>query len=378
MRIWIEEPSNNQSWEIPSWISYNESSGNFDVNTSSIDSVGSIHIYFQSQLISFSFANTPLDNTISTYSSVFNFENENWKLISSIDEGWYIVTNEIKSYPLEFSDDENDIISFRLADTGNISVFIQKQSNILHNFLMQCGDDFMTNYTLVIQFTDRYHKQSEYWTEIRINVKVFLSEPPKFADLLNHIIVDSCTNNQNKFELPIIIDPDSNNFTVSLELDSPDWIQIRETDINSNRFNVSNNKCYLFKVWWLLFTFNKLTFIIQIWIDTSDSSFPKKESILNVKLILSDDSGAFTKYNLNIDIKSASNIIIDHFDDAILSSSSSVAIPLNIEATSFSINLWDTQNTVYWIWYSENKELLYINNAKKWNLKLGLYILLIK
>ena len=104
---------------------------------------------------------------------------------------------------------------------------------------MQWDDSSVINSTIVIQYTDRYHLDAQYWREISININVFKTEPPQFASELNKIVVSVWSINQQRFMLPSIVDIDSNRFSISLGNDSPDWILIEESTQTSQLNYVS-------------------------------------------------------------------------------------------------------------------------------------------
>ena len=92
---------------------------------------------------------------------------------------------------------------------------------------------------------------------------------------------------------------------------------------------------------------------------------PNIASNINVTLILSDDSGAFTSYILSIEIQSDSIIRFQQFKNIEIDQSKSVEIPLDIENQSLSAKFCGTQETVSWICYSRDEKTLLINDADK-------------
>ena len=113
---------------------------------------------------------------------------------------------------------------------------------------MQWDDSSVVNSTIVIQYTDRYHKDAQYWRETIINVNVFKTEPPQFASELNKIVVSMWSINQQRFMLPSIVDTDSSKFSISLANDSPDWVQVEESTQASQLYYVSFYKwCYVWR-----------------------------------------------------------------------------------------------------------------------------------
>ena len=104
---------------------------------------------------------------------------------------------------------------------------------------MQWDDSSVVNSTIVIQYTDRYHMDTQYWKEISINVNVFKTEPPQFASELSKIVISMWSINLQTFMLPSIVDTDSNRFSISLGNNSPDWIQVEQSTQTSQLYYVS-------------------------------------------------------------------------------------------------------------------------------------------
>ena len=117
-RICTNLPSINVIWNTPDWISLDQLTGNFIIETSKIESVGSYDLNFQSQLFGLSFGGDHyLENITSSYQSTFVILNENWFLMNSQINNWYILLHEMKNSTLQFFDNENDTITLKLVDT---------------------------------------------------------------------------------------------------------------------------------------------------------------------------------------------------------------------------------------------------------------------
>ena len=258
-RVWSDIPSSNVTWVSPPWVSFNENAGNFTIDTSKIASVQNTNLVFQSQLIGFSFISYNLDNTISTFSSSFNFTNDNWVVAGSYSN-WYVVYQQMANFTMNFEDTEGDTVLLKKVDSGSLSVFIQRQSKSVYTLLATWYDETISETAVVLAYTDVYHTDIQFWTNISINVNAFKSEPPKFVEQPNNLVVDLWQQDTLRFGLPAISDPDSTAFNVSLINSAHDWAQIENNYVKSSKitsFNVSflhfwlsviNNYIWLSKV----------------------------------------------------------------------------------------------------------------------------------
>ena len=213
-RVWSDIPSSNVTWVSPPWVSFNENAGNFTIDTSKIASVQNTNLVFQSQLIGFSFISYNLDNTISTFSSSFNFTNDNWVVAGSYSN-WYVVYQQMANFTMNFEDTEGDTVLLKKVDSGSLSVFIQRQSKSVYTLLATWYDETISETAVVLAYTDVYHTDIQFWTNISINVNAFKSEPPKFVEQPNNLVVDLWQQDTLRFGLPAISDPDSTAFNVS-------------------------------------------------------------------------------------------------------------------------------------------------------------------
>ena len=239
-RICSDIPNDNVPCIAPSWISFNQTSGNFTIDTSKISSVADINLTFQSQLISYSYLQNYTSNVISTDYSLFCFGNDNWAL-NNTQNDWYVIFGQSKTFSLSFYDKENDTIYLKLIDSENLSVFIQKQNNSAFSLMVMWNDISISHSTIKLKYTDKYHQNDQFWIEADISVNVFPTEPPQFTNDISNLIVNLWMKDQYVYELPEISDPDSITFSVSLNDNSLNWIKIQE----SNETNTQYQKFYV-------------------------------------------------------------------------------------------------------------------------------------
>ena len=133
-RVWYDIPSKNVTWKTPSWILFNETTGSFIVDTSKVTSIQHTNIVFQSQLIGLSFLNYFLNNTISTFSSSFNFTNKNWIVADSYSK-WYVLYEQMTNFTMKFNDAEGDTVLLKIVNSDNLSLFIQRLNKSVFTLL---------------------------------------------------------------------------------------------------------------------------------------------------------------------------------------------------------------------------------------------------
>lgn len=151
--------------------------------------VGDIKLYFQSQLISYSprFGN---ENFVSKVEwSVFSIENENVKMVSPTED-WYLTAKISKTIPLMFENSEDDLILFKVINSGGLNVSFGKVSNSEYNIVLQSREDSPRVTNVTFEYTDYNHNSSEYLSRITIKVFVFGSVPPKFTTEITPMTVN--------------------------------------------------------------------------------------------------------------------------------------------------------------------------------------------
>ena len=90
-----------------------------------------------------------------------------------------------------------------------------------------------------------------------------------------------------------------------------------------------------------------------------------------ITLKLSDDSGAFTNYSLNVEFQNNATYTFSHINNINVEAFSSTQIFLNAGLSNISSHLWKTHKPIDWIWYSGAQNTLYIYNQTKWRFNFG-------
>lgn len=138
---------------------------------------------------------------------------------------YYLVVGQLSNFTFDFADPEQDSISFRIVAASElINSFVQKVGGTDDRFslLLQATERSEQPVELILQYTDSYHKRQELWTDIRLSLYLFASDPPTFASELQHVTADRCSAVVVK--LPEVSEVNGQNYTVSLARDTPGWV----------------------------------------------------------------------------------------------------------------------------------------------------------
>ena len=175
----------------------------------------------------------------------------------------------------------------------------------------------------------------------------FKSEPPIFTQSVDNITINKWSFKQFSQKLSSIIDPDSSLFQISFAEQVPIWIYISiltESGLNNYYVNVD-------------------------W--TSENSWQSYSSSMSLTVVLSDDSGAWTKYPFSISFESYNDMKFDHIDDISLDMSKPVQIAVNINNAQFYAEEWGTANKINWIWYESKSNSVFVFDQTKCGFTVG-------
>ena len=154
-----------------------------------MSSIGVQIVYFQAQLIFHSLDLTNNDFNFALNSSSFVFLNQNANIVET-SLSFYLVVNVTKNFSLSFYDQEGDSVQLKTMKSNGINIFIQKMNNTKFNSIMEC--DFLSNVGIdvTLEYTDKYHTDSEYWKQIVLSVCIYASDPPYFAQPLDNLTIN--------------------------------------------------------------------------------------------------------------------------------------------------------------------------------------------
>ena len=135
------------------------------------------------------------------------FENKNWNL-QSINSKTYLVKDKATYFYFTFSDAEQDNVVVRMEQSEVVSSFA------IFNITLNSSQVLLQpNYVsdepvfLVFYYTDSYHQDALFWSNLSLSVNIFDSEPPVFNSPIENIHVNRCQNAEIK--LPRVSDPDT-------------------------------------------------------------------------------------------------------------------------------------------------------------------------
>ena len=236
--IQVCQVSNNSDCITPTWISANQTSSTFNIDSTKINTVGINLLYFDAQIISNTYSVEQNQKIISSNNfSQITFKNNNWEIIDSNND-WYLVVNVMKNFTISFSDQENDPVYVNVAEESDINVFVEKLNTTSFALIMMTADILAANSTIssyvTLAYYDKFHQDSSQWLYFNINLNIYPSEPPKFASQLQDLTIDLCQTSYTKYLLPLIVDPDSSYFEISLVNNSHSWVSIA-SDANTSR-----------------------------------------------------------------------------------------------------------------------------------------------
>ena len=101
--------------------------------------------------------------------------------------------NKLKLFNFTFSDQENDELMIKIIDSGLLNLYIQRlQSKSMFQLAVMAFDTSNSNQTIVLQYTDAYHNDTNSWKNLTISIVVYPSEPPRFISQLNDVVVSIC------------------------------------------------------------------------------------------------------------------------------------------------------------------------------------------
>ena len=345
IRVWSNDPQIENIWDKLLWIDVNQSNSTIQIKPQNVQSVGTFNIWIQAQLVVGLINTFILPNYMITESVIIELINTNCQLYSNFSN-LFIIVNKIKTLDINFFDEENDKITFNVIDSGGIGAFIKSINASSFTIYLNWIDDFPKQVQLSFRYTDEYHLNNAEWQMFFLDLNIFLSEPPIFKNDIKPITVNKWFSDIFSQILPEIVDPDSNLFSITFLENVPSWIYI-------NSINASNYPSYALFINWI------------------NNNCDSGSDILHLTLILSDDSGAFTKYPIEIVFKSDLDISFGFINNFDIKVSQSIRIPLNIGNVNFQAKTWGKYDNINWIWYSQKDKFVYIFDQAKWEFYYG-------
>ena len=312
----------------PIWLSVDPQYQSIIIATNEITSVLIYNLSLSARLFTFAQDNF---NRITTpsYNISIRFENNNWVLLTN-SYPVYLVYNQITQMQVQFSDDEDDNVIIKLAESSQLSSFVKYSNSTSATILVQSNSAETSSTTMNISYTDSYHKDNQYWQHFEVHLNLFASEPPVFVHNFNAFVVSRCQD--AVYILPNYSDPDSFNITVRLDSGTPDWIAI-------NNFTISIN---------------------------SKSGQNVTDGLTQIDLILADETNSWTKYILNVIVEPIVSPVFGHISDMSRQQLAN-GVFINISSAN-QIDVVDcsSHQTINWIDFS-NSTLKLSSNATLYN-----------
>lgn len=176
---------------------------------------------------------------------------------------------KLANITFEFADQEDDVVKLKVIQNNHASSFVQSISNSNNKFalLLQAHESKDEPVEFALQYTDSYHQEAEFWANVTLSLYIFVSDPPVFSDELQPVSADRCS--ASVITLPPVVEPDGQNFSVSLSGDAPGWVTLlNETSLLLN---------------------------------TTDFRYSIEPNV-KVTVVLRDDTGAWSQHSFNVSV----------------------------------------------------------------------------
>ena len=326
---------------IPNWMTINPTAKTITIDLSQILSVQTTYnIIFNAKLVPFpspEFTQFPHNYLTIDYPWYFEFSNSPWDYISS-NHSYYLVLDKPTIFRFNFDDKEDDYILMKVIQSENINYYIQTSSNdsSVVNLYLQSYNTSNSAVQLTLQYTDTYHDDAIFYKFITYDIYLFAVDPPTFSEELQEINASRWID--YTFYLPLVKDVNNLDWKVSL-VDPHSWISLN-----------SNNSVFL---------------------KTSDINIQiPGTTLLTIKI--TNSMNAWSKYNLTINVQSASTPIFRKISDVSLSRSNTNILKIDYEGDSPVIAVDCLNNVrISWIYFNgTSHELImntkYVNLESQW------------
>ena len=264
----------------------------------------------------------------------FLFTNSNAEILSYNSKD-YTVVNILKNFTISFVDVEGDNVLMSIVNPGSINAYVRSiQPYNTYTLIVQANDGANTQTNVVLKYTDKYHQDAVYWKNLTISIDIFATEPPRYESPLQNISISAC--NWAKFTLPVATDPEGDSFTTSLDLTTPGWINLIDSNtleicpLKSNLTAILSSQIVSIK----LLDSTNASSVYSFYLNIDTSMLVKFDHVENVEIYFSEI------YMLQTDIKNARSIsLVDWLYEQLISWSNfnSTSNTIIINATDFSL-----------------------------------------
>ena len=241
----------------------------------------------------------------------------------------YTVVNVLKNFTISFVDVEGDNVLMSIVNPGSLNAYVHKvQPYNTYVLIVQANDGANTQTNVVLKYTDKYHQNSIYWKNITISIDIFSSEPPQYESPLQNISISACI--WANFSLPLATDPEGDSFITRLDITTPEWIDL----IDSNTLEICPLK-------------SNLTTIFS-------------SQIVSIELL--DSTNASSVYSFYLNIDSSMLVKFDQVQDIEIYFSDIYMLQTGIKNTrSISLVDWLYEQFISWSSFNSTSNSIIIN-----------------
>ena len=265
----------------------------------------------------------------------FEFTNENVHVYQFSSDA-YVIINQLKNFTINFVDVEEDYILLNIKNYGSLYAHTERYQSDNNIFILTvlANQGVNTQTSIILNYTDSYHQDLQYWNYLTMNVFIFESNPPQYAVPLQNVSISAC--GCANFSLPTAIDQDGDSFNVNLNNSASDWIKL----IDMNTLFVCPPQSSIYK--------NMLAQLVNIVLLDVTGAYSNNTFYVNIDTsmlvefpIIQNISMHYLElYSMKLDVQSANNIhLVDWFSLQTItwSSYNSISKLLNINGNNIDL-----------------------------------------
>ena len=327
--LFIISAENANTSNTISWLVIDQSNKSITFDLSQINSVGVFNISMSAKMITYFINSTDTSKyTTINYFSNFVFSNDNCKLVN-LNSSYYLVVNKLSTFMLTFNDTEQDLISVTILRNSFVNTFVQTTNNTSQFiFMLQTNETSSEPTSLVVSFTDSYHKDASLVQNITIELYLFAVDPPYFATDLQVVHAKRWSN--TNVNLPAIIDPNGLNWTISLDPSTPAWVSLLNRSLT---LNTTHFRCNI-----------------------------SETTIVSLKI--TNEKNAWVKHNLTIETTPYISPSFGVISNIIVVEGTQIEVKLDLQSgLDVQIIDWKNNNEITWIHFDQKSTALIINSS---------------
>ena len=321
----------------PDFITIDLNSKTIKLNLKTILSVQTTYnMVFNAQVVPFpspDHSDFPHNYITADYQWLFEFTNTPWTYLSS-NATYYLVLDKITVFALKFLDLEEDFIKIRVVENNDINSYAQLSVNDSSIISLYLQPNIISNKAvqLKLQYTDKYHDDTNFNKNITFDLYLFAVDPPYFSQELQSLSITKWTD--YSLNLPPVVDVNNLEWSAAL-IDPPLWISLQSNDF--------------------------------IYFSASNASYNIPETTL-VIVRITNKMDAWSEYNFTVIVQPILTPIFGKINDASFNKNNMNIVKINYKGSS-TVTPIDCSNgtQIYWINFNSTSNELIIN-AKYLNL----------